>query len=277
MPPMIPGSVEGTASSRTPFYREAGAGIAVICMHSNASSSSQWRALVDALSPRYRMLAPDLLGAGKSPDWPRDREVRLADEVALLEPVFAAAQAPFFLVGHSYGAAVALIAALSHPKSVRGVAVYEPTLFSLLEEEAPGQDAANEIRYAAADAAAAIDAGLPHTAAKHFIDYWMGEGVWSGLPPGRQQSIAAAMTNVRGWAAALFGDPSPLAAFARLEVPVLYMTGAHSPASARNVARLLTRTLPDAELRQFCDLGHMGPVTHPDQVNGAIAEFISRN
>jgi len=43
--------------------------------------------------------------------------------------------------------------------------LYEPTLFSLLEEEAPGQDAANGIREAATDAAASIDADNPSAAA----------------------------------------------------------------------------------------------------------------
>jgi pimeloyl-ACP methyl ester carboxylesterase len=281
---MIRGNAEAQLSGNAapklgvlPFCRAAGAGTGVVCIHSNASTSAQWRALMDSLSPLYRVFTPDSLGAGKSPQWPRDRDVRLSDEVGLLEPVFAAAQSPFFLVGHSYGAAVALIAALASPQRVRAVAVYEPTLFSLLEEDAPGQDAANGIRCAAADAAAAIEANRHAAAGERFIDYWMGEGAWSRMPEARQQSIAAAMTNVRGWAAALFRDPTPLAAFAKLSVPVLYMIGARSPASTRAVARLLTCTLPDVELREFPDLGHMGPVTHPDRVNAAIAEFISRN
>lgn len=40
--------------------REAGSGHGVVCMHSNASSSSQWRGLMDLLAPRYRVLAPAL-------------------------------------------------------------------------------------------------------------------------------------------------------------------------------------------------------------------------
>jgi pimeloyl-ACP methyl ester carboxylesterase len=39
------------------------------------------------------------------------------------------------LVGHSYGAAVALIAALATPGRVRAMALYEPTLFALLDAE----------------------------------------------------------------------------------------------------------------------------------------------
>ena len=40
-----------------PFVREAGQGPAVVCLHSNASSSSQWRALMERLSPVHRVVA----------------------------------------------------------------------------------------------------------------------------------------------------------------------------------------------------------------------------
>jgi len=258
-----------------PFFRDAGAGPGVVCLHSNASTSSQWRILMDQLSGRFRVLAPDLLGAGKSPAWPQGR-VSLADEVALLEPVLAVAGDPFFLVGHSYGAALALMAALAHPGRVRALALYEPTLFCLLEEEAPGSEAAKGIRQAARDAAAAIDAHDHAGAARHFLDYWMGPGSWDSMPAARQAQVAASMVNVRGWASALFCEPTPLQAFRALNVPVLYMVGATSPASARGVARLLTQTLPQVEVHEFAGLGHMGPVTHPQVVNDTIDGFLSR-
>lgn len=75
---------------------------------------------------------------------------------------------------------------------------------------------------------------------------------------------------------ALFTEPTPLEAFRSLDVPVLYMVGKRSPASAHGVARLLARALPRVEAVEFEELGHMGPVTHPDQVNEVIARFLER-
>jgi pimeloyl-ACP methyl ester carboxylesterase len=259
-----------------PYFREAGAGEGVVCLHSNASASAQWRPLMERLAPRFRVLAPDSLGAGKGPAWPADRVVGLRDEVALIEPVLALAGAPYSLVGHSYGAAIALIAALQNPGAVRAVAVYEPTLFCLLEEEAPRQAAANGIRDAAADAADAVAAHDLAAAAARFIDYWMGAGSWAAMPPARQAVVAASMSNIAGWSQALFGEETKLEAFRTLDVPVLYMVGAKSPASSLGVARLLTRALPKVSVVEFAELGHMGPVTNPEPVNEAIAQFLER-
>lgn len=150
----------------TPFFREAGAGPGVVCLHANAASSSQWRGLMDRLAPHHHVLAADAYGTGGSPAWPTDRPVRLRDEAALLEPVFARAGEPFALVGHSYGAAVALVAALAAPQRVRALALYEPTLFSLLDAESPPPNEADGIRATVAAAAAALDAGDPAGAAE---------------------------------------------------------------------------------------------------------------
>lgn len=259
-----------------PFFREAGKGPGVVCLHSNASTSSQWRLLMDALAPKFHVLAADGYGAGKSPPWPADRTVTLHDEVALLEPVLARAGDRFALVGHSYGGAVALIAALTHPKRVCAMALYEPTLFSLVDAESPPPNDADGIRDTVERAAAALEAGDEYRAAGYFIDFWMGEGSWANTPENRKAPIAAAGRSIRGWAHCLMRERTPLGAFAALDVPVLYMVGGKSPASSRGVARILTRTLPRVEVLEFDDLGHMAPITHPEPVNAAISRFLEQ-
>ena len=259
-----------------PYFRDAGAGPGVVCLHSNASSSGQWRGLMELLAPKFHVLAADSYGAGKSPPWPAGRQVVLRDEVALLEPVFARAGDPFVLVGHSYGGAIALIAALTQPQRVRALALYEPTLFALLDAESPPPNDADGIKSAVIAAAAYLDAGDPDRAAEQFIDYWMGKGAWARTPQARKPPIAASVVNIAGWAHALMKEPTPLAAFGALKVPVLYMTGSDSPASSLGVARLLTKALPNVEVVELEGMGHMGPVTHPDAVNATIARVLER-
>ncbi len=263
--------------SHSVFFREAGSGPGVVCLHSNASSSGQWRSLMDMLAPRFHVLAADSYGAGKSPPWPSDRKVGLREEVALIEPVFDRAGENFTLVGHSYGAAIALIAALEQPERIQSLVLYEPTLFSLLDAESPLPNDADGIRNAVADALLALEAGDANAAARHFIDYWMGRGTWNQMPQRNKPAITASIANIGGWSTALLSEPTPLQAFSALDIPVLFMIGKQSPPSSRGVARLLTGALPQVEVVEFEDLGHMGPVTHPDVVNQSILRFLERD
>lgn len=258
-----------------PFVRESGKGSSVVCIHANASTSGQWRALMDLVASTHRVLAPDCYGAGKSPDWPSDRVISLRDELEFLEPVFLMAGASFSLVGHSYGAAVALLAALAHPKRVRALVLYEPTLFSLIDADSAPPNDADGIRNAVSDAAAAHESGHPVAAAEHFIDYWMGRGAWQATPADRKPPIVEAVKNVRRWAHALFTEPTTGDVLSAIGVPVLLMTGRLSTPSAHGVARRLLTLLPTCRHHEFDSLGHMGPVTNPHEVNAVIAQFLS--
>lgn len=259
-----------------PFFREAGSGPGVVCLHANASNSGQWRGLMDALAERFRVFAPDSYDAGKSPHWPSDRVMRLRDEVTLIEPVLERAGSPLALVGHSYGAAVALIAAVANPGRVRAMALYEPTLFALVDTAMPPPNDVEGIREAVAEAGIALAAGNADAAAERFIDYWSGTGTWAQIPEQRRPPIVASVKNVRRWGHALFTEPTTLGAFRSLDVPVLIMVGRKSQPSAHAVARLLENALPRVEVVEFENLGHMGPITHSDVVNEAIGRFLER-
>ncbi len=258
------------------FVRQAGAGPTVICLHSNASSSAQWRGLMDQLAPVFTILAPDSYGAGKNPEWPSDRTITLDDEVQLMEPVISGAPDRIVLIGHSYGGAIAMMAALRYPKKVRALVVYEPTLFMLEDAAVPSPNGVDGIRNAVELAGQALDAGDADTAAGHFIDFWMGSGSWAATPAERKPAIAKSIVNVRRWRHALMTEPTPLAAFAALTMPVLYMMGGQSPESAHAVARRLVPVLSNVTALNFNDLGHMAPVTHADTVNAAIVDYLQK-
>ncbi|MGH7396928.1 MAG: alpha/beta fold hydrolase [Candidatus Rokuibacteriota bacterium] len=257
------------------FFREAGRGAAVVCIHSSASSSAQWRPLMDRLASRFRTLAADLYGSGRSPRWPAVRPLSLTDEVALLGSAFAAAGERFHLVGHSYGGAVALAAALAAPERVESLVLFEPVLFSVLIAEDATQPAAREIAAVRHDTVAALERGNPHASGARFVDYWMGAGAWAAMPEPRREALATAMSKVKAEWDAAFREPTPLSAFAALDVPVLYITGSESPASGRAVARLLTKTLPRVTAVEIAGVGHMGPVTHPDRINALIERHLT--
>ena len=58
---------------------------------------------MERLADRFRVIAVDLYGSGKTAAWPQDQPMRLDDELALLSSVFRAAGDRFHLIGHSFG------------------------------------------------------------------------------------------------------------------------------------------------------------------------------
>jgi len=256
------------------FVRESGSGSAVLCLHSNASTSGQWRALIESLAPQRRVLAPDLLGAGRSAPWPLAAGARMAHERAALAPLLDGVDDAFALVGHSYGGALALHIALAMPQRVSALVLFEPTLFPLLNQHQPGHPAAAAIASTAAAAADQVDRGDLAAAAQGFIDYWMGTGTWAAMPEARRAPVAESMRPIRLWTEAIFAEPWSLNTLAALQVPTLLLGGERSPPSVGELLPMLERTLPLATLRVLPGLGHMAPVTHPALVNPGIVEFL---
>ena len=253
------------------YFREAGSGPAVLCLHCSASSSGQWRPLMERLAGRHRVIAPDLYGCGKSPAWPGERPMWIDDQIELLASAFERAGERFHLVGHSYGGAIALKAALSLRPRLASLVLYEPVLFSVLLNNAPHSPAAREIMAVRDD----VLAGPPAAAAERFIDYWMGKGTWAATPDSRRATLVdAVQAQTPEWHSAC-NEPTPLEAFAALDLPALLMTGTASTAAARAVARLVGGVLPRVQVGEIEGLGHMAPVTHPGEVNPRIERFLA--
>jgi pimeloyl-ACP methyl ester carboxylesterase len=218
----------------------------------------------------------DLYGYGQSPPWSSDRDLSLTDEVRLIEPILADAADRFHLVGHSYGAAVALLAALARPGRILSLSLFEPVLFSLLFADDPEQPGAREIASVRDDTTAAVNRGDLSAAASRFVDYWMGEGAWGSTPEKRRPTIEAGMHKVKAEWGALFDEPTPLAELSNLSMNTLLLSGSVSPASTRRIARLVASALPRVEVTEIEGVGHMAPVTHAPVVNALIEDHVER-
>lgn len=257
-------------------YREVGSGFPVVCLHASAGSPGQWRALMTRLGRRYRVIAPSRIGYGGNAPWPTDRPARLQAEVAALAPLLDQIGPSFALIGHSFGGAVALKVALMYPERVRALAVFEPAIFSpILRQRAHDADT---IRFIALGDAIcrAVEEGDLASAARRFVDFWHMPGAWDATPVERRGAIQEAVRQLPAeWQCSL-GEPRLLGEVAGLDVPTLYLTGTTSPRPAREVAALLAPALPQGELIELDGVGHMGPITHPDRVNGAIGQFLDR-
>ena len=256
-----------------PFVRESGDGPTVVCLHSSASSSAQWRPLAEQLSGRFRVLAVDLYGCGRTPAWTQPRPLRLDDEVALLDQVWRRAGERFHIVGHSYGGAVAVSAALRHADRVASLVLYEPVMFGLLAALEPDSAAAAEIGRIRSDTLELVESGDLAGAASRFGAYWLGNDAWAALPPPRQAAMATAMPSVMPQWQAAFAELPSLHDLRSLSIPIRLLGGADSTAAARAVSRLLASVLQQSK-DELPGCGHMAPVTTPERVNPAIEKFL---
>jgi pimeloyl-ACP methyl ester carboxylesterase len=189
------------AINRLPHYREAGSGPFVLCIHSFSSSSAQYQGLMQRLGPRFRVVAADLYGHGRTPSWLGERRFTLADEAAPLEALLPD-DTPVHLVGHSYGAAVALRVAGANRARVRSMTLYEPTMWGTLSQLCPGDPATREIEAVRDQTIQLIDGGRLEAAAERFIDYWAGPGGWAAVPGERRPRLVASVRSLRAaWTA----------------------------------------------------------------------------
>lgn len=244
----------------------------VLLLHSSAGSARQWQDLVKLLTPQFRVHAVDFHGHGSQRAWESDSPLTLADDAQLAAPVLSE-NGGAHVIGHSYGAAVALKLTSMYPTRVRSLVTYEPVLFGWLVDAGRERDVQDVIPVAAAmrEQLARND---EHAAARLFIDFWCGAGVWDSSPRPRQDYMAARMPAVLRHFNALFGEPIPRSQLPLLKMPMLMMTGARTMDVARRMAALLRSLFPRARHETLDAMGHMGPVTHASEVNRRLGGFL---
>ena len=95
-------------------YRVAGEGPLVVLVHGIAGSSEQWDAVARLLAERYTVLAPDLLGHGRSAK-PRGDYSLGAYAVSIRDLLIALGHRRGTVVGHSLGGGIAMQFAYQFP------------------------------------------------------------------------------------------------------------------------------------------------------------------
>lgn len=125
-PPVTGRSHDRPVLGSTMRVLELGTGDLVVFVHGSPTSSFLWREVLPAVAAAgYRCLAVDLIGMGGSGK--PDIAYRFADHVEYLDALLDALcpDVPPVLVGHDWGAVLALHRARRRPDKVRAVAVCE--------------------------------------------------------------------------------------------------------------------------------------------------------
>ena len=241
----------------------------VLLIHSGGFTSRQWRKLAEALTPQYRVLAPDLLGYSPAAPWPDGEPFHFEQD---LDHLLSLIDEPVHLAGHSYGGFLALKLALARPDLVRSIAAYEPVAFGILDEVEDADARASLALVKRTWDRDASDVDEAWLAA--FVEWWNGSGAWSRLPAETRAAFRAVGWKVFQEVMSLGADRTGAATWATITAPTLLLGGTLSPLAERRVVEKLGAVLPNARMQLLEGIGHMGPITHAALVNAAIAEHL---
>ncbi len=253
----------------------------LLCLHCSSGSGRQWRALTTPLAEHLDVRTPDLIGYAPPGRWPGGVPVSLDDEADRVIETLGDTDVPLHLLGHSYGGAVAMQMALRHPGRFASMTLYEPVRFALLFGDHSGDPDAAEIESARYEIVTAgnrfgltVMSGRHEEAAELFTDYWAGAPAWRGMDERRRWLQTALMPKVHAEYLAVFSDRVPPDAWSSLDIPVRLIGGTRSPLPARAVMKQLARRLPRATTVSLGGVGHMGPISHADQVRASLPPWL---
>lgn len=256
-------------------YVEEGDGPPVILVHCSSGSHRMWRGLIDALKGSHRVIAPDLIGYGRSGRWPADRPFDGGMEAQILMLLASIAGEPAHFVGHSYGGAVSLEAVRLMQGRARGMTLIEPVAFHLLR--AAGRDAEWRVVEGLIGAVSgAMARGDRKAAAAAYMGFWQGRLQWWLSPRKLKQTIIDTVDKVElefhavRWLAA-----PPMDVYSALAVPTLLIHGSKTRRPALAVTQILAELLPDARIAIVEGAGHLSPLTHTEAVNRLVLAHIA--
>jgi len=250
-----------------------------LLIHGLGDEADTWRYLVEPLSRRWRVIAPDLPGFGRSPLLPVGASFTLYQQT-LLELLETLGPQPCLLIGHSLGALLAHAIALQRPGRVAGMVLLDgglaarsqPLSLSLLLFLLPGlgEWLYNRLRR---DPQAAFETLRPYYAGldalppaeRDFLYRRVNQRVWS------DKQRRAYLSTLRSLVWAVFRLQGGLSArLSALDVPTCVIWGQLDCINPLENGQALIQLQPSARLTVLPDAGHMPHQERP----GAVLEAI---
>ena len=253
-------------------YVVEGEGSPVVLLHGYASSLETWDTVRPALRERHRVVSLDLKGFGwtdRPPgDYSPEEQARLV--LALMDELHIERAA---LVGHSYGASVALAVALAAPDRVSRLALYDAWVY---EDQLPSffhwarADGLGEVLFGAF-----YDQRPDERLERAFYDpdavsEELVEAVERAME--RPGTRAAALATARGMRYARLEGR-----YGTVEQPVLLLWGREDAVTPVEVGERLLRELPNAAMQVFPRCGHFPMIEASRASARVLGEFLAED
>lgn len=274
-------------------YREQGNGEPVVFVHGTASDLRTWDQQLAAIGTQYRAIAYSRRYARPNQDIEPGADDQMLPHVDDLTAFMRSLDIPAaHLVGHSWGGFIALLTAMRHPEMVRSIVLLEPPVLTLFVSmpPRPGEllslllrrpvTALTIVRFGAttmAPAQKAFQRGDDEAALRIF-----GEGVFGKEHFARisEERLQQCRENIESARAQLLGAGFPPLdddEVRSVRVPVLMITGEHSPPLFHRLTDRLQELLPKAERTEIPGVSHLMHEDNASVVNDRIVGFLNHH
>ncbi|HEU5110276.1 MAG TPA: alpha/beta fold hydrolase, partial [Micromonosporaceae bacterium] len=238
----------------------AGSGPALLLMHPFNIGAGVFAAQFAGLAERYRVLCVHHPGAGRTT---AADDITLPGIARLFRGVLSelGETGPVHVGGASFGGLIALTYALEFPADTASLV--------LVGSSYRIGNRVGEINRLEVVAAEDFDAVVARSGSSRLRD--------------RQPSLMRlllrsetmdAHTGLR-YLDVFAARPDLAARLSSVAVPTLVVHGRHDTVVPRKAAHLLHGTIPDVRYEELPDAGHFPTVSHPDEVNGLIVDFLT--
>lgn len=247
-----------------------------LAVHCTLGTGAMWGPVLEPLARQIGTVTFDQPGHGQSAPWQAEGAAPGAFQALVTRIAAEFVTRPVDLIGHSFGASVALRIAVGAPQAVRSLTLVEPVLFKAVEGSAAWRD----LRGHQDHFEALIAAGDYEAAARGFLRDWGAGQPWEALPEHHRARFCAQMPMVGNISSANFEDPGAIwrdGGCEGIEAPVMIVHGDASPPIMPEVARAIAARLPDVATACVPGAGHMLPLTHSAQFADLLAMNLDRS
>jgi pimeloyl-ACP methyl ester carboxylesterase len=251
-------------------YWTSGQGPPLVVVHGTPADHTRWAPLLPYLEPHVTVHAMDRRGRGASGDGPDYNLGREAEDVAaVVDAVAAATGSQVDVYGHSHGGLCAFGGA-TLTSNIGKLVLYEgwpipnPAVWALPPEVEQRLDAL----LAAGDRDGVVEALFRHfeLMSDEDMDAFKAAPSWSGR-------VAAAHTVMREIRAEAEARLDPREA-ATITVPVLLLTGEHSPDASKADVEAVAAALPDARIVVLKGQEHVADALAPEMFAENLLAFL---
>jgi 3-oxoadipate enol-lactonase len=240
------------------WYEERGTGSAVVFLHAGLLDSRQWERQLETFSPRFRAIAFDTRGYGRSPA--PEEPYRLHEDLLGLLDALGLERA--VLVGNSMGGKTAIDATLAAPNRVSALVAVGAAMsgrpFRAYSDE---QGERAEAAWMADDFRGAADVWLE---------------VWAPLSADRgAREIAYANAAIDADEQELDGEPPAAGRLEEICVPTLVLVGDTEVQGIVDTCRTLAAEIDGARLEVMPGADHLPNLSRPEEFDRLVLDFLT--